>query len=126
MNDINGVGTSYSSFVPSRRNAKNIDVTICYRCRWSSLGGGQPPPKFAIRSFVVRRTTNEQRNSSLASGVLGHSHHRLRGGPLARLHSEIVGHQMPRRGRLLAVGHDRIGALLDGGNQVVLDPEHDV
>jgi hypothetical protein len=31
MDGINGVGTSYSSFVPSRCDAKNADVIIGYR-----------------------------------------------------------------------------------------------
>jgi hypothetical protein len=31
MDGINGVSTSYSSFVPSRRSAKNNGITMIYR-----------------------------------------------------------------------------------------------
>jgi hypothetical protein len=33
MDGINGVRTSYSSFVPSRCDAKNADAIISYRCK---------------------------------------------------------------------------------------------
>src|SRR6266705_72805 len=56
-----------------------------------------PHPKFAIRSFLVRRTRNEQVPESMLSGVLGLGHHRLRRGALTRLDAEIVGHRMPGR-----------------------------
>src|SRR6266436_8773953 len=47
-------------------------------------------------------------------------------GPLARLHTKLVGHQMPWTGGLLAIRHGRIGALFDLGDQFILDAEHHI
>jgi hypothetical protein len=57
---IDGVSTSYSSFVPSRRDGKMIDFIMSYKKSPRSSISDRAPPKFAIRSFLVRRTTNEQ------------------------------------------------------------------
>lgn len=42
------------------------------------------------------------------------------------LEVEFVSHQMPLTVRLGAVGHRGIGARLDLGDEIILDPEHDV
>jgi hypothetical protein len=47
MDGINGVGTSYSSFVPSRCDAKNADVIIGYR-------GKRMSPEIAMRTQNLR------------------------------------------------------------------------
>jgi hypothetical protein len=64
VDGFDGVGTSYSSFVPSRCDAKNIEITINYERRLRPPISGRAPSKFAIRLFLVRRTTNEQTGSN--------------------------------------------------------------
>jgi hypothetical protein len=66
VDGFDGVGTSYSSFVPSRCDAKNIEITINYERRLRPSISGRAPSKFAIRLFLVRRTTNEQTVRRLA------------------------------------------------------------
>jgi hypothetical protein len=51
---------SYSSLVPSRRNAKIIVFIMACACRAAAFALLAPHAKFAIRSIVVRRTINEQ------------------------------------------------------------------
>jgi hypothetical protein len=62
---------SYSSFVPSYRNTKNIDIIISYWRNVTLPDDRGAHAKFAIRSFFVRRTINEQgqRNGFQASSV---------------------------------------------------------
>jgi hypothetical protein len=59
MDGYNGVSTSYSSFVPSYRDAKTYGLSLLRRParRQSSLPAAL---KFAIRPTLVRRTTFEQ------------------------------------------------------------------
>jgi hypothetical protein len=56
-----GVRVSYSSFVPARMRAEMIDGLMRYGTLPSISASADSHSKFAIRSFLVRRTNHEQR-----------------------------------------------------------------
>jgi hypothetical protein len=55
-----GVRTSYSSFVPARVRAEMIDRLMRYGVMPKISASADSHSKFAIRSFLVRRTRNER------------------------------------------------------------------
>jgi hypothetical protein len=55
-----GVTASYSSFVPARVEAKIAIGLICYDPPSGISASADSHSKFAIRSFLVRRTRNER------------------------------------------------------------------
>jgi hypothetical protein len=57
-----GVRLSYSSFVPARVNRKIAIGLICYDALPEISASADSHSKFAIRSFLVRRTKNERRD----------------------------------------------------------------
>src|SRR6516225_8329722 len=60
------------------------------------------------------------------AGSFRRRHHGLWHQPRAGLHLEIVGHQVPRAGDLLAVRQHRFALRLHPRDEFVLDPEHRV
>jgi hypothetical protein len=66
---IDGVGNRYSSFVPSHRDTKSNYFTKSYKLIRGSRRATSPPPKFAIRSIFVRRTTNKQATALAICGL---------------------------------------------------------
>ncbi len=55
-----GVRRSYSSFVPARAEAEMADRLMCYEAMPEISASADSHSKFAIRSFLVRRTNHEQ------------------------------------------------------------------
>src|SRR5882762_8933502 len=126
MDGYSGVSRSYSSFMPSYCGAKILyfpEGCAFYRTTFLALARTQ---NLRFAHFLCGAQEMSKFLESTFSSVLGHRHHRLRCVPLTRFHSKIVGHQMPGRGGRLAVGHRGIGAFFDFGDQIVLDPEHDI
>src|SRR6185437_6271692 len=89
-------------------------------------GAANRTENLRFAQFLCAAQQMSRRRRLYASGGFGRRHHRLWRGAGTRLDAELIGHQVPGFAGRFAIGHHSIGALLDPGDQIVLDAEHHV